>query len=145
MSYKFIDLFCGIGGFRVALEKLGCECVFSSEIDEHSREMYKENFGEYPKGDITKINTKDIPNFDILCAGFPCQPFSSAGKRMGFLDTRGTLFFEIERILQDKKPKEPLINNFNQEDSSDDEHLFDNDDYPFKNDFLNNNSYNISS
>ena len=111
MTYKFIDLFCGIGGFRLALEKLGCECVFSSEIDEHSREMYKENFGEYPKGDITKIETKDIPDFDILCAGFPCQPFSSAGKRMGFLDTRGTLFFEIERILKDKKPKMFILEN----------------------------------
>jgi DNA (cytosine-5)-methyltransferase 1 len=73
--------------------------------------MYKENFGKYPEGDITKINTKDIPDFDILCAGFPCQPFSSAGKRKGFLDTRGTLFFEIERILQDKKPKMFILEN----------------------------------
>lgn len=109
--YRFIDLFCGLGGFRIALENLGCKCVFSSEINEHAREIYKENFGDYPSGDITKISTKDIPDFDILCAGFPCQPFSSAGKRMGFEDTRGTLFFEIARILKDKQPRYFILEN----------------------------------
>ena len=72
---KFIDLFCGLGGFRVALESWGCECVFSSDIDKYARETYKLNFGEYPAGDITVIDEKDIPDHDILCAGFPCQPF----------------------------------------------------------------------
>lgn len=86
---KFIDLFCGLGGFRVALEHWGCECVFSSDIDKYARETYKLNFGEYPTGDITQIDEKDIPDHDILCAGFPCQPFSIGGKRLGFEDTRG--------------------------------------------------------
>lgn len=108
---KFIDLFSGLGGFRIAFENLGAECVFSSEIDKHARETYYNNFGEYPAGDITKINEKDIPDHDILCAGFPCQPFSIAGKRKGFEDTRGTLFFDILRILEEKKPKGFLLEN----------------------------------
>lgn len=108
---KFIDLFCGIGGFRIAFEKNGCECVFSSDIDKYARETYNLNFGEYPKGDITKIKSSEIPDFDILCAGFPCQPFSIAGKRLGFEDTRGTLFFEVARIIKDKKPKAFFLEN----------------------------------
>lgn len=108
---KFIDLFCGLGGFRVALESFGCKCVFSSDIDKYARETYKENFGEYPAGDITHINEKDIPNHDILCAGFPCQPFSIGGKRLGFEDTRGTLFFDVLRILKEKKPATFFLEN----------------------------------
>ncbi|MBQ2645689.1 DNA cytosine methyltransferase [bacterium] len=104
MQFKFIDLFCGLGGFRIAFEKMGGKCVFSSDIDEHVQKTYKLNFGEQPYGDITKINAKDIPNHDILCAGFPCQPFSTAGRRLGFEDTRGTLFFDVARILKEKKP-----------------------------------------
>ena len=96
---KFIDLFAGIGGFRYALESFGCKCVFSSEWDKYCQESYNLNFGEIPYGDITKIDEKDIPSFDILCAGFPCQPFSISGKQKGFEDTRGTLFFDIVRIV----------------------------------------------
>lgn len=108
---KFIDLFCGLGGFRVAFESYGCECVFSSDIDKYARETYKDNFNEYPTGDITKINEKDIPDHDILCAGFPCQPFSIGGKRLGFEDTRGTLFFDVLRILKEKRPKAFFLEN----------------------------------
>lgn len=108
---KFIDLFCGLGGFRVALESLGCKCVFSSDIDKYARETYKDNFGIYPAGDITKINEKDIPDHDILCAGFPCQPFSIGGKRLGFEDTRGTLFFDVLRILKEKRPATFFLEN----------------------------------
>ncbi|MBE6413342.1 MAG: DNA cytosine methyltransferase [Verrucomicrobiaceae bacterium] len=104
MKFKFIDLFCGLGGFRIAFEKLGGECVFSSDIDKHVQKIYKLNFGEFPHGDITKIDAKDIPSHDILCAGFPCQPFSMAGRRLGFKDTRGTLFFDVARILKEKQP-----------------------------------------
>jgi len=88
MSYTFIDLFAGIGGFRQGFESVGFECVFSSEMDEHAQEMYHANFGEKPHGDITKIDVRDIPNHDILLAGFPCQPFSIAGEKKGFNDTR---------------------------------------------------------
>lgn len=109
---KFIDLFAGIGGFRIAGEENGMKCVFSSEIDEPAREVYKTNFGVTPSGDITKINAKDIPDFDVLFAGFPCQPFSYAGKLKGFADeTRGTLFFDIVRILKEKKPTMFLLEN----------------------------------
>jgi DNA (cytosine-5)-methyltransferase 1 len=108
---KFIDLFCGIGGFRLALERSKGDCVFSSDIDKFACQTYKDNFGDFPLSDITKIKTSDIPNFDILCAGFPCQPFSIAGKRKGFGDTRGTLFFDIERIIRDKKPKCFILEN----------------------------------
>ena len=111
MKFKFIDLFCGIGGFRIAFESAGGECVFSSDIDRWANETYNNNFGEMPKGDITKIKSEEIPNHDILCAGFPCQPFSIAGKRLGFSDTRGTLFFEVERILKDKKPRAFILEN----------------------------------
>lgn len=109
--YKFIDLFSGMGGFRIAFENEKNKCVFSSEIDSNARETYKLNFGEYPAGDITKIKSDEIPDFDILCAGFPCQPFSIAGKRLGFEDSRGTLFFEVARILKEKRPKAFLLEN----------------------------------
>jgi len=113
MSSKitFIDLFCGIGGFRLAFEHYGCKCVFSSDIDPYACKTYELNFGENPKNDITKTLAKDIPDFDILCAGFPCQPFSIAGKRLGFEDTRGTLFFDVARIIKAKKPKGFLLEN----------------------------------
>ena len=108
---KFIDLFAGLGGTRIGLEKslkragLEGECVFTSEIKPHAISAYKKNFhNEEVAGDITLIKETDIPDFDILLAGFPCQPFSSAGARRGFSDTRGTLFFDIERILKEKKP-----------------------------------------
>lgn len=108
---KFIDLFAGIGGFRIALESFGSECVFSSEWDKFCQESYKLNFNETPYGDITKIDEKDIPDFDILCAGFPCQPFSVSGKQKGFEDTRGTLFFDIVRIVNYHKPKIIFLEN----------------------------------
>lgn len=111
-EYTFIDLFCGIGGFRMAFESQGARCVFSSDIDEYAAKTYEANFGEKPQGDITKIKSGDIPGFDILCAGFPCQPFSYAGLRQGFGDpARGTLFFEIKRILTEKRPKMFLLEN----------------------------------
>ena len=86
----FIDLFAGIGGIRLGFEDADCECVFSSEWDEYAQKTYSANFGEIPYGDITKINPTSIPKFDILCGGFPCQPFSQAGLKKGFDDTRGT-------------------------------------------------------
>lgn len=108
---KFIDLFAGIGGFRLGFEKAGCECVFSCEVDEHACEMYELNFGDNPKCDITKLNPEDIPDFDILCAGFPCQSFSICGKQQGFYETRGTLFFDICRILEAKSPQAFMLEN----------------------------------
>lgn len=108
---KFIDLFAGLGGIRIALEKAGAECVFSSDIDKYAQDTYELNFGDRPHGDITKIDARDIPDFDILCAGFPCQPFSIAGKRKGFDDTRGTLFFDIMRIVNEKKPSALILEN----------------------------------
>lgn len=111
MKFNFIDLFCGMGGFRIAFEKQGGKCVFSSDIDKYAQETYFMNFGEVPAGDITKIDAKDIPDHDVLCAGFPCQPFSLAGKRLGFEDTRGTLFFDVARILKEKKPKAFILEN----------------------------------
>lgn len=111
MGFKFIDLFCGLGGFRIAFERMGGQCVFSSDIDEPVQKTYALNFGERPQGDITKIEANDIPDHDILCAGFPCQPFSTAGRRLGFEDTRGTLFFEVARILKEKKPTGFILEN----------------------------------
>ncbi len=109
---KFIDLFAGIGGFRIALEQLNLKCVFSSEIDKAAAKVYARNFGEVPFGDINSINPKDIPDFDILTAGFPCQPFSLNGKKEGFKDlTRGTLFFNIADILSIKKPQVVFLEN----------------------------------
>ncbi|MDR3092410.1 MAG: DNA cytosine methyltransferase [Endomicrobium sp.] len=109
--YKFIDLFCGIGGFRVALEKRGLECVFSSDIDTFAQEAYKQNFGENPSGDITEIHVNQIPKHDILCAGFPCQPFSISGKHGSISDHRGRLFYEIQRIAEYHKPNILLLEN----------------------------------
>ncbi|WP_375561368.1 DNA cytosine methyltransferase [Bernardetia sp. OM2101] len=111
MKYKFIDLFAGIGGFRKGFEDVGFECVFTSEINEKCQEVYETNFGEKPFGDITQIEPKDIPDFDILLAGFPCQPFSISGKKMGFEDTRGTLFFDICQIIDKKKPSVVVLEN----------------------------------
>lgn len=111
-DYKMIDLFAGIGGTRLGFHQTGrVVSVFSSEINKYSVKTYKANFNDVPKGDITKIESKDIPDFDILVAGFPCQAFSQAGKKLGFEDTRGTLFFEIARILKDKRPKAFLLEN----------------------------------
>lgn len=109
--FKFIDLFAGIGGFRIPLELEDGECVFSSEWDKHAVATYKANFGETPYGDITKIKEEDIPKHDLLSAGFPCQPFSIAGKMKGFEDTRGTLFFDIARIVKFHRPKVVLLEN----------------------------------
>lgn len=110
-QFTFIDLFAGIGGFRRALESVGGKCVFSSEWDKHCQESYKLNYNEIPYGDITTINEQDIPKHDILCAGFPCQSFSVAGKQKGFDDTRGTLFFDIVRIAMVHKPKVLFLEN----------------------------------
>ncbi len=107
----FIDLFAGIGGFRLALESLGARCVFTSEWDKNSAEVYFNNFNDFPAGDITKIEEKDVPNHDILCAGFPCQAFSISGKQRGFEDSRGTLFFDVARIVKEKKPKVVFLEN----------------------------------
>lgn len=111
-SFKFIDLFCGIGGFHQAMKSLGGECVFASDIDEDCRKTYEVNYGITPVGDITKIEAADIPPHDVLCGGFPCQAFSKAGNRLGFDDpTKGTLFFDIGRILKYHHPKYVLLEN----------------------------------
>lgn len=109
--FTFIDLFAGIGGMRIAFQNLGGECVFSSEIDSNAQKTYFTNFGEIPHGDITKIDASSIPDHDILVGGFPCQAFSIAGKRGGFNDTRGTLFFEVARIIYEKQPKAFFLEN----------------------------------
>lgn len=103
-NVSFIDLFAGIGGFRLGLEHFGMECVFSSEIDKCAVQTYAANFGEIPCGDISEIKAEDIPAHEILCAGFPCQPFSISGKKEGFADPRGTLFAEILRVAKHHKP-----------------------------------------
>jgi len=114
---RYIDLFCGIGAFRIAAEQTSAElgipvkCVFSCDIDEECQHAYEKNFGEKPEGDIASVNTEDIPEHEILLAGFPCQPFSIIGHRKGFDDTRGTLFFEIARILEAKKPTVFILEN----------------------------------
>ncbi|MCQ2958794.1 MAG: DNA cytosine methyltransferase [Bacteroidales bacterium] len=112
-KFTFIDLFAGIGGFRIAMQNLGGRCVFSSEWDEQAKKTYFANFGEVPFGDITKEETKAcIPDgFDVLCAGFPCQAFSLAGKRLGFEETRGTLFFDVAEIIKRKRPKAFFLEN----------------------------------
>lgn len=111
-SFRFIDLFAGIGGIRLGFESVGGHCVFSSEFDEDACKTYEANFGEHPSGDITKIDAKDIPDFDILLGGFPCQAFSIIGKKEGFAnETCGTLFFDIERILKEKKPAAFMLEN----------------------------------
>ena len=113
-KFTFIDLFAGIGGTRIPFEELGGSCVFTSEWDKSAQMVYLANFGEKPHGDITKIESSKIPDHNILLAGFPCQPFSIIGNGLGFADTRGTLFFEIERILKDKKPEAFLLENVKQ-------------------------------
>jgi DNA (cytosine-5)-methyltransferase 1 len=119
-TLKFIDLFCGIGGFRIGMEQACKEngiipdCVFSSDIDPHCQDSYEFNFGDRPYGDITKVNENEIPDHDILFAGFPCQPFSIIGSKRGFNDIRGTLFFDIARILKAKMPKAFVLENVKQ-------------------------------
>ena len=110
-KYNTIDLFAGIGGIRLGFEAYGCQNVFSSEWDKSAQIMYEANFGEKPFGDINDIEPKDVPDHDILLAGFPCQPFSIAGKGLGFDDTRGTLFFNIEAIIKEKQPQAFLLEN----------------------------------
>jgi DNA (cytosine-5)-methyltransferase 1 len=112
-EFTFIDLFAGIGGFRLAFQKLGGNCVFSCEWDEQAKKTYELNFGEVPFGDITQFSKKDIPEHDVLCAGFPCQPFSVAGYREGFNDKkgRGNLFFRIAEIIADRKPLSYILEN----------------------------------
>ncbi|WRH66870.1 MAG: DNA (cytosine-5-)-methyltransferase [Planktothrix sp. GU0601_MAG3] len=117
---RYIDLFCGVGGFRIAINQvlnaknINPKCVFSSDIDSDAQKIYQMNFGEKPAGDITQIMAEDIPEHDILLAGFPCQPFSICGQLKGFEDTRGTLFFDIARILASKKPNYFILENVKQ-------------------------------
>lgn len=108
---SYIDLFAGIGGFRLALDSFNANCVFSSEWDKYAQQVYTNNFGEKPHGDITKVKEIDIPSHDMLCGGFPCQAFSVSGKQKGFEDTRGTLFFDIARILKYHSPKFVILEN----------------------------------
>lgn len=110
-NITFIDLFAGIGGIRLGFEQSGAKCVFGSEIDDECQKTYFLNFGEFPRGDIKKIDEKKIPNHDILTGGFPCQPFSICGRQKGFEDTRGTLFFDILRIIKEKQPKVVFLEN----------------------------------
>ncbi len=113
-NLTYIDLFCGIGGFHQAGDALGMKCVFACDIDEAARKAYEHNYGIQPKGDITGVRSKYIPDHDILFAGFPCQPFSIIGSREGFADARGTLFFEIARIIQAKQPRAFVLENVKQ-------------------------------
>lgn len=110
-NFTFIDLFAGIGGIRLAFEEVFGGCVFSSELDKHAQTTYKENFNHIPHGDITFVDEKSIPKFNILLAGFPCQPFSTAGLKLGFEDTRGSLFFHIARILDYHRPEIVFLEN----------------------------------
>ena len=111
---RFIDLFCGIGGFRLAADSFGMECVYSSDIDPHCQDAYEANFGERPAGDITKIEPRSIPDHDVLLGGFPCQPFSIIGERRGFRDARGTLFFNVAAIIKEKRPRAFVLENVKQ-------------------------------
>lgn len=113
-KFTYIDLFAGIGGFHLAADALGGRCVFASEIDTEAKKAYYANYGIMPHGDITKISNDEIPDHDVLLAGFPCQPFSIIGNRLGFDDIRGTLFFEIARILKAKKPPIFVLENVKQ-------------------------------
>ena len=113
-TFKFIDLFAGIGGVRIAFTRAGAKCVFSSEWDLPCQTMYEANFGEKPFFDITKINSEDVPCHDILTGGFPCQAFSIIGNKRGFADTRGTLFFDVARIIEAKQPEAFLLENVKQ-------------------------------
>lgn len=110
-GFSFIDLFAGIGGFHYALTSYGAECLYASEWDKHAQETYFVNHGIMPSGDITKISAEEIPSHDIMCGGFPCQAFSISGKRLGFEDTRGTLFFDIARIVKHHRPKVVFMEN----------------------------------
>lgn len=110
-KFTFIDLFAGIGGFRIALQELGGKCVFSSDINRRVQEVYEKNFGECPFGDITSLDKSTIPPHDIICAGFPCQPFSISGLKKGFEDTRGTLIYDVFEIIELRKPKVVLLEN----------------------------------
>ncbi len=110
-KFNFIDLFAGIGGIRIPFEEMGGNCVFTSEWDKYAQQTYEANYGDKPHGDITQIQENEIPKFDILLGGFPCQAFSIAGKRLGFEDTRGTLFFDVARIIKHHKPKAFLLEN----------------------------------
>ena len=111
VELKFVDLFAGIGGFRLALESVGGDCVFSSEWDTNSQNTYLQNHGDLPNGDITKIHEDEIPDHDVLCGGFPCQAFSISGKQKGFEDSRGTLFYDVARIAKFKQPKVLFLEN----------------------------------
>lgn len=113
-QFSFIDLFAGIGGIRLPFQQLGGKCVFTSEWDKFAQKTYLANFGEMPHGDITEIKAADIPSHDLLLGGFPCQSFSQAGLKQGFSDTRGTMFFEIQRILATKRPKSFMLENVKQ-------------------------------
>ncbi|MDA8504468.1 DNA (cytosine-5-)-methyltransferase [Citrobacter sp. Awk 2] len=113
-NFTFIDLFAGIGGIRLPYQQQGGHCVFSSEWDKFSQKTYLTNFGEMPQGDITRIPASDIPDHDVLLGGFPCQAFSQAGLKKGFSDTRGTMFFEIQRIMTAKRPKAFMLENVKQ-------------------------------
>ena len=119
-GYTFIDLFAGLGGFRISLESLGAKCVYSNEWDIPAQEVYAANFGDTPEGDITQVDEKTIPDHDILCAGFPCQAFSISGKQRGFEDSRGTLFFDVARIVKEKMPKVVFLENVKNFASHDD-------------------------
>lgn len=110
-GYEFIDLFAGLGGFRLALESLGAKCVYANEWNEPARKVYADNFGDTPEGDITKVDENTIPDHDILCAGFPCQAFSISGKQRGFEDSRGALFWDVVRVVKAKKPKVIFMEN----------------------------------
>lgn len=110
-KFTFIDLFAGIGGFRIPLQDLGGKCVFSSEFNYHAQRAYELNFGEIPFGDITKLDLEVVPKHDLLCAGFPCQPFSISGKMKGFEDTRGTLIYHVFKIIEKRNPKVVLLEN----------------------------------
>jgi DNA (cytosine-5)-methyltransferase 1 len=105
MGFVFADLFAGIGGFRIAFQNLGCKCVFSSEIDPYSRKTYQTNFGDVPDGDITLIPAAQIPDHDILTAGFPCQAFSIAGRKAGFEDARGRFFLRLQELLKKRNQR----------------------------------------
>ena len=111
MTFKFIDLFAGVGGIRLAFDEVGGQCVFSSEWDRYAQKTYQANFGHLPNGDITKVQVQEIPSHNVLLGGFPCQPFSQAGHKKGFEDTRGTLFFDVARILDFHKPEMFLLEN----------------------------------
>jgi len=121
---KFIDLCCGIGGFHQALTNMGMECVLASDIDEDCRTNYELNYKIKPEGDLTKINVETIPPFDVLCAGFPCQPFSKAGQQQGFDDTRGNIFFDICKIIKHHNPKYIILENVRNLSTHDDKNTW---------------------